>query len=225
MANRSDLLLQWVSNGAAKSACKAWHYSGSFPACRSACVGVWESGQFIGAVVFGHGGNYRAGAPYGLRIGDVVELTRVALNSHTTPVSRIVAISLRMLRASSPGVRLVVSYADPAAGHVGGIYKAGGWVYVGQTPAGYEFRLHGRRLQKRSYTGLNYGQPKWKVPTGAERVATPGKHKYLMPMDPETRTRLSALAVPYPKAPVEHEHAPTDQVGDGGPIRPAGSNP
>jgi len=48
------------------------------------------------------------------------------------------------------GVRLVVSYADPAHGHHGGIYQAGNWVYLGRTHAEAAHRVragtswHGR---------------------------------------------------------------------------------
>ena len=44
------------------------------------------------------------------------------------------AIALRLLARHSPGLRLVVSYADPAQGHVGTIYQAAGWTYLGVTP-------------------------------------------------------------------------------------------
>lgn len=195
-----SLRLDWCSHAAAKWAVENWHYSRSMPVSKNTRIGVWEDGEFIGAVIFATGANMSIGSPYGLTSLEVCELVRVALKAHKAPVSRIMAIALRMLRKHCPGTRLVVSYADPTEGHVGGIYQAGGWIYNGRSADSYEFRLNGKRLQKRAYTGFNFRDLKKKpLPAGAVKVATVGKHRYLMPLDAETRARLAPRAMPYPK--------------------------
>lgn len=196
-----SLRLDWCSHAAATWAVENWHYSRRMPAGKMVRVGVWEGGAFIGAVIFSQGGNMSLGAPYGLTSLEVCELVRVALKVHKAPVSRIVAIALRMLRKHCPGTRLVVSFADPTEGHTGGIYQAGGWLYTGRTADSYEFRLHGVRIQKRAYTGVQFGKPgsKATLPPGAVKVPTAGKHRYVMPLDAETRARLAPRAMPYPK--------------------------
>jgi hypothetical protein len=108
-------------------------------------------------------------------------------------------IAQKFLVKKSPGLRLIVSFADPSAGHHGGIYQASGWLYCGASVPSYEFRLNGKRLQKRAYTGANYGSPKMVLPEGAVKIATPGKHRYLMPLDKEMSARIAPLAKPYPK--------------------------
>ena len=107
-----DLRLDWCSYEAAKYAVEHWHYSRSMVAGKSSKVGVWEDGKFIGCVVFSRGANNHLGSPYGLEQTDLCELTRVALTRHVAPVSRIVSIAVRMLRKQSPGLRLIVSFAD-----------------------------------------------------------------------------------------------------------------
>lgn len=196
-----SLRLDWCSHAAAKWAVENWHYSRSMPAGKMVRIGVWEDGAFIGVVIFSQGGNMSLGAPYGLTPLEVCELVRVALTSHKAPVSRIVAIALRMLKKHCPGTKLVVSFADPTEGHTGSIYQAGGWLYSGRSADSYEFRLHGKRIQKRAYTGDQFGKPgsKATLPPGAVKVATVGKHRYLMPLDDETKARLSSRAMPYPK--------------------------
>lgn len=194
-----SLRLDWCSHAAAKWAVENWHYSRSMPAGKMVRIGVWEDSIFIGVVIFSQGGNMSLGAPYGLTSLEVCELVRVALTGHKAPVSRIVAIAMRMLKKHCPGTRLVVSYADPTEGHTGGIYQAGGWIYSGKTLTSREFRLHGVRLQRRAYTGKNYGAAKLDLPPGAITVAVPGKHRYLMPLDAETKARLASRAMPYPK--------------------------
>ena len=57
---------------------------------------------------------------------ECAELCRVALTKHETPVSKIISIACRMLKKAMPGLRLVVSFADPERGHVGVVYQGAG---------------------------------------------------------------------------------------------------
>src|SRR5688500_6166428 len=115
------LRLDWCSHTAAMFACKAWHYSRSLPTPPLVRVGVWERGAFVGCVLFSRGANKHLGSAFGLGQTEVAELLRVALREPETPVSRIVSVAVRMLRRHCPGLRLVVSFADPEQGHVGAI--------------------------------------------------------------------------------------------------------
>ena len=196
---KADLRIDWATHAAAKYACENWHYSRSLPVGKLVKVGAWEKGEFVGVVLFAWGMNKSLGSPYGLQMNECCELVRVAMKPHECAVSRVMALALGFLRKQSQGLRLVVSFADPAAGHHGGIYQAGGWTYTGQSAANFEWRLNGKRLNKRAYTGHNFGNPKMQVPTGATRVTLPGKHRYLMPLDAEMRKQIAPLAKPYPK--------------------------
>ena len=126
-----SLRLDFCSAEAARYACKHWHYSCSVPFGKSVKIGVWEDGQFIGVIIYAQGANYNIAKPFAMRQEQVVELCRVALKGHKAPVSRIVAISLRLLKKVCPGIELVVSYADADQGHYGGIYQAGNWIFIG----------------------------------------------------------------------------------------------
>lgn len=188
-----SLRLDWCSHEAAKYAVEHWHYSRAMPTGKLAKLGVWEQGQFVGAIIFGRGATFDIGSPYGLPQTQVCELVRVALAQHSSPVSRMVAIALRLLQRAMPGLRLVVSYADPQEGHHGGIYQAGNWLYVGTGKGDWEVFVRGRWCHRRnahSIRGTSVGLP---------RRAYPGKHKYLMPLDDEMRQKLLPLAKPYPK--------------------------
>jgi len=193
------LRIDWATHESASFAVKNWHYSETLPVGKLVKVGVWEDAKFIGVVIYSWGANNNLSKPYGLAMVECCELVRVAVTAHKTPVSRIMAIAQKFLLKKSPGLRLVVSFADPSAGHHGGIYQANGWLYCGASASSYEFRLNGKRLQKRAYTGENYGNPKMALPVGAEKVATPGKHRYLMPLDDVMRAKIAPLAKPYPR--------------------------
>lgn len=136
--SKVDLRVDWCDYKAAKYAVEHWHYSCSMPTPPHNLVGVWEDARFIGCVIFGRGSNNNGHKPYDIKMTEFCELTRIALSAHHTEVSRIVSIALRFLKTKSPGLRLVVSYADPNHGHHGGVYQAGNWVYTGQTGKDFE---------------------------------------------------------------------------------------
>lgn len=197
----TTLRMDWATSKALAFACKHWHYSGIVPSGKVVRIGVWEDDRFVGVVCFSLGATGKLGTRYGLTGLQVCELARIAMTTHVTPVSRIVAIALRMLKRLCPGTRLVVSFADPLAGHHGGIYQAGGWIYAGLTAKVSEFRdAHGNRIPRRAYVGSCFGQPRRPLPPGAYKVPIPGKHRYLMPLDETMRRELQSFSQPYPRA-------------------------
>lgn len=200
-----DLRVDWCSYEAAKYAVTHWHYSRSLPTPPHNRVGVWENNQFIGCVIFGRGSNNNGHKPYKLDMTEFCELTRIALSRHETPVSRIVKLAIAFLKQKSPGIRLIVSYADPNVGHYGGIYQAGNWVYTGKTSDDFEaIDKSGRKWHSRqvSRTGVKrqYGTLR-SVPKldDCEIVKLSGKHRYLYPLDRAMRKQIAPLAKPYPK--------------------------
>lgn len=189
---------------AAKYAVDHWHYSHKMPSGKLIKYGVWQNERLIGAVVYGRGGNRNMLAPYGLAPTGGCELVRVALNGdQTEPASALVAATLRDLHATNPGLRLVVSYADTAQGHVGTLYQAGNWTYVGLMVPQSEVMIRGVRHHKRSVSS-RYGMASVQmlreyVDPNARWVTTPPKHCYLMPLDRAMRRKLAPLALPYPR--------------------------
>jgi hypothetical protein len=225
----SSLRVDWCSTEAAAYAVRRWHYTGDLPGGKLARLGVWEDGAFIGAVVFGNGATPMIGRPFGLGPDEVCELVRVALGPHRCEVSQVLAISTRMLHRAMPGLRLVVSFADTAQGHDGGIYRGAGWVYLGAS--GYHaYVVCGRPVHPRtlhSRYGMGGQSIAWlreHVDASATRVRTPPKHKYALALDIETRLLLEAMRRPYPPARAGGVGAGTDDSqspGDGAKPIPA----
>lgn len=199
----TDLRLDWCSYDAAKYACENWHYSGCMPAGKTLKIGVWEDADYTGVVIYSWGSAPNIGEPYELDQTEVCELTRVALDDHTTPVTRILSISRKLLTDRSPGVRLVVSYADPEQDHDGTIYQADNWIYERQLDGRDYIKIDDEVHHPRSLNST-YGTSsveKLKSMFGADRVErTPveGKHKYLYPLDDDIRDRVESLRQPYP---------------------------
>jgi len=229
-SSHPNLRVDWCSYEAAKYAVTTWHYSHTMPKSKNAYLGVWEQSEFIGALVYSLGsGRATDGRGFGLqRSFEVVELARVALRSHVSPVSRILAISVRLLRREFPKLRLIVSYADPRHGHVGPIYQATNWLYVGPTSPSRAFvdalgREHHSRVVSHSGVNSHFGQSRHALRTqdAIKIIRLPGKHRYLYPLDPEIATRIRPLAKPYPKrAKDSSEPSPVHGEEDGAaPIR------
>lgn len=199
------LKLDWCSHEAAKHAVGRWHYSRTMPASKLVRVGVWEDGRFRGAILYGVGANRHLARPFGLEITQACELVRVALApGRAHPTSKCLAVSLRMLRRQSPGLKIVVSYADTKEGHLGTIYQATNWLYLGASTQPY-LRVKGKIEHPRSLYD-RYGPRGQSVPwlrqhvdPRAERVAMPAKLKYVWPFDPALRARLESVSQPYPK--------------------------
>jgi len=199
---KADLRIDWATHEAAKYACVNWHYSGCLPAGKLVKVGAWEHGKFIGVVLFGRGATPNLGRPYQLGQDECVELVRIALTKHDSPVSRIASLEMKFLGRSNPKLRLVVSFADQSQGHHGGIYQAGNWIYNGQGGPAKFYMIRGKLTHPRSIGAKGLVQNihgARQIDPNATVVDVPGKHRYLMPLDADMRARIMPLAKPYPK--------------------------
>ena len=199
-----------------------WHYSKSMPTPPLIRVGVWEACQFIGCILFSRGANFHLGSPFGLDTTEIAELARVALAQHATPVSRIMAIAVKLLKGHAPGLRCLVSYADPNYQHIGTIYQAGGWLFLGETDQSFKYRDASGRIWHNRQVGVNgikrqYGTLR-RVPRIADcqRISELGKLKYVLPLDVGMRSQILPLVQPYPKRLKDSENRPAIQRGEGG---------
>lgn len=201
----SDLRLDFCSHEAAKYAIRHWYYRDELPIGKLVRIGVWEDDIFRGVLLFGPGASDSLGARYGFTPLETCELCRIALGQHTAPLTRILRVALLLLHRQSPGIRLVITFADPSAGHVGTVYQAANWLYLGQTASDkrylYQGRwYHSREVKTRGWTDRPGGKRTWAPkPIDCERVEpTTPKLRYGWPMDNEARERLQPFALPYP---------------------------
>jgi hypothetical protein len=219
LSRKSTLKLDWCSYDAAKYAVRHWHYSRSLPCSKTARLGVWEDDRFIGAVVFAWGANRHLAGEYKLKMTECAELCRVALAKHSTPVSRILSITVKLLKREMPGIRLIVSYADLNHGHFGKIYQASNWVFVGETGNEAGIVLNGKLTHRRTINS-KYGTStiEWlheHVDSCARRIEGKPKFKYLLPLDDEIAGRISMLARDYPQMRATGETSDTPGVHPG----------
>lgn len=197
------LKIDWCSHEAAVYAVMHWHYSKLMPKSKLAKFGVWEDGKFVGSVIYGLGATPNIVKPFDVEMHEICELVRVALTNHQTPVSRIIAITIKILKREMSGIRLIVSFADTSKGHHGGIYKAGGWIYLGANTY-YAYKILGEDVHPRTISDrYGRGDIMWlrkNVDPLAYTYKNGVKYKYVMPMDEKMRIQISPLAKPYPLA-------------------------
>ena len=194
-----DLKVDWCSYDAAKYAVEHWHYSKCLPCCKTVKIGIWENDKFIGVIIFSWGATSTLVKQYGLVMTEGCELTRVALNDHITQVSKLVSIAIKFLKNKNPGLKLIVSFADPEQNHVGTIYQAGNWIFTGITSKSISYY----DKSGRKYHPRNVGYIKKRAilisPTKCRKVITDGKYRYLMPLNKKMRKQILPLSKPYPK--------------------------
>lgn len=190
------LKVDFCDTDAAKFACKRWHYSGVVSIAGGAVrFGVWENDVFVGCLLFAKGANKDLFKPYGIKKSEGLELTRIALQrGHQTPVTKIMAICMKLIRKHWPGIKLIVSFADTEQGHHGGIYQGANFIYTGLSIAADEYVVAGKRYHGRSYrsrfgTGAKVGQC----------IKGSRKHRYVYPFTDALRAFCMTQSKPYPK--------------------------
>lgn len=199
-----NLRLDYCSHQAAEFACKHWHYSKTIPCGKLVKFGVWEDEKFIGAIIYGRGATPQIGSPYGLLQTQICELVKIALTNHKTPVSKMIGISLKLLRKQNSGLKMVVSFADGSQNHHGGIYQASNWIYCGGAET-HKYIVLGKEHHPKTLHakyGIGGQSIPWlrsHVDKNAQRIKSGFKHRYLYPFCELTKNKILKLSKPYPK--------------------------
>lgn len=152
------------------------HYLHRWPGVVVCNFALLDGGMAIGCMVFALPPRETM-KRYGVNLA--WELARLFIddgtpkNSETWFMSRVV----QLVRIGRPDVELLVSYADPSAGHIGTIYKAGNWIADGHTD---QERKSPRCDYVAVATGKHYSR-KGHVPSGVrvERVPRVSKFRYI----------------------------------------------
>lgn len=209
--DKPKLRLDWATHAAAKYACQNWHYSKTIPKSKLVKIGVWENDKYIGVLIYSYGATPDLVKPYRCTMQQGCELTRVALTNHKIPVSKIMAISFKFLKKHCPGLKVIVSFADPNEGHHGGIYQATNWYFTGKSTGCWFYR---HKKSKKMYHPRNVSMNlnlsgKTIRPTECDKIWKDGKYRYVKPLCPEVENIVKKMSKPYPKR-VKHS---VDAIG------------
>tara|TARA_Y100000114_G_scaffold122380_1_gene117694 strand:- start:918 stop:1571 length:654 start_codon:yes stop_codon:yes gene_type:complete len=213
-----NLKLAWIDHASAKKAVFRWHYSRRMPIGKLAKIGVFENDKFIGCVIYGRGASPKVlSKEANLDCNsEFVELVRVALDKHENPVTKIISISIKLLKRKNPNLKAIVSFADTKQGHLGKIYQAGNWIYTGLGSVGSNsYFVFGKETHQRTI-GQNYLKPfkeycdkgfegtfhDWLieyVDPNIRIIKSSPKFKYIYPLNEETRNVVLKHKKGYPK--------------------------
>ena len=223
-AGRTDLLGAWwedidtslskaevreISHTKASEIILKYEWLGDMPQAATRSFGLFHAGVLAGAVVFAtKPGANLVSSSSGVVPPDALYLSRGACAhwAHPHAASWMISRVCALLAPCS-----VLAYSDPAAGEIGTIYQALGWVHIGASKGGQTaFLVDGKMITARSFKrDRNYevGQSIEEVRRAFPRahvVPVPRKSRYVGVYGPKhyKRNILSKLAQeakPYPK--------------------------
>lgn len=199
------ITLKRATPEAVRYACMNFHYAKAIPSARYAYNVYNANREWCGAIIFGSGATPNIASAVNMKIGEVVELARVALNGKQPCTSECVGAALRQLHKDAPQIKMVVSFADADQNHFGTIYQATNWIYLGNMNENERgaFIIHGKKMHPKSVHAHGWVQSvQWlrdHVDPNATEFKTRGKRKYIFVFDKRLRKQWQAKALPYPK--------------------------
>jgi hypothetical protein len=157
----------------------AKHYLGKWPGVTVLTLGLLRNWEVLGVCVFALPPRETA-KRYGCTVWELARLwidDAVPTNAETFLIGR----SIRYVRQHHKSVGLIVSYADPSAGHSGTIYKASNWKPDGRTD-------EGRKTPRVDYvcaeTGKKFARSSH-IPDGTQvnKVPRVSKFRFVYPLE------------------------------------------
>ncbi|MFC1968146.1 DNA methyltransferase [Chloroflexota bacterium] len=180
------------------------HYLHSLPGGTKLAFGIFVEDRLLGAITFGVGPYNVFSLVDGTYPDNCLTLTRFWLSEKLPPnsESRVISVCLRYLKKYTT-LKFIMTYADPAQGHVGTIYQATDWLYTGLSEATPKFDIgdgiarHSRSLAH----AFGSHSLKYLSEHGLKVKVLPqiSKHRYIYFLDKNYRNRLKNPALPYPK--------------------------
>lgn len=178
-------------------ACKNFHYSKSVPAVQYGYNVYNDNDEWCGVILYGGGANNNMPKSFNKNAGEVLELVRVALNGKQEYTSKAVALSLKQLHKDDPLVQIVVSYADHRQRHLGTIYQATNWIYLGKTiTSDTQYFYKGKWTHERT---INAQKNRNELKKMLSKRENSNKFKYVFVFNKRERKQYLKLAQPYPK--------------------------
>ena len=197
-----DLMIKPVSPRVARTMCETHHYLMSYPGGTLFNLGVFVGHALLGVAVVGVGPFnvhrlFRDAEPE-----EVACLSRLWLDDRCgrNSESRVLGIILRLLRRHQSTIKALVAYSDPAAGHTGVIYRAGGFAYLGRSVGMALYRLSDGSVRHSRSVGHSFGTHSLAhfraLGIDVRPVPQSTKFVYAAFIDPTWRDRLTRPILP-----------------------------
>ncbi len=152
MFDFSKIEIKLIPNNEAKQFMQKYHYTKSCPKSTYA-LGFYYNNQLCTMIVYGQPSNFNLAKSLweGGNEQECLELLRLfsfdwcPKNIESYCISK----SIKWLKQNHPEIKILVSYADTSVGHVGYIYQASNWLYIGKSSAEREIFIDGVKRHRR----------------------------------------------------------------------------
>jgi hypothetical protein len=179
------------SQSEARQFLELFHYDGFGRSAK--VIYAAKAGEIvIGVAKFCSQGRQGTAGTIKLQQNEILELDRFCIHDqyHEKNLgSFLMSRYLKKIRKEHPTIKAIVSFADPAHGHDGTLYKASNWTELGETTKSYYYELpDGKIIKKRSFYNhikkhrMNVSMSESEVAKamGLTKVATPPKKKFVI---------------------------------------------
>tara|TARA_R100000808_G_C2154957_1_gene166476 strand:+ start:1208 stop:1783 length:576 start_codon:yes stop_codon:yes gene_type:complete len=143
---KRDYAVRVVPHAVASRFIVAHHYARGTANTSSVSLGLFPSSAFwnddiIGACLYMSAPKKAVESLSGIGKNEALSLSRLAIHPDvpTNGASFLIGASIRHIRRTLPHIRVLMSWADEGQGHLGQIYRATNWEYVGPTGKNYSW--------------------------------------------------------------------------------------
>ena len=207
-----DYSISLIEKAIAKELIVANHYTHKWSSCRYS-LGLFLGDELHGVAIYGFpvGRQVVKSISPQLENQDVLELTRLWLRDEAPKNSEsfFIGQTFKWLKENTD-TKVLISYADPMADHLGIIYQATNWLYKGNNTMlvkGYLHKINGEWMHPRSVVA-KYGTVKesslLEIDPDYERKELKKKHRYIYILTDKREKKnilqnLKHPILPYPK--------------------------
>ncbi len=209
-----DIIVKELNLKLAKKIILGNHYSHSWPNT-SVALGYYARNKLLGVVCFGVGANKSLipSVCRGVRADEGYELVRLfAFNWAPRNIeSFMISQSIKYLQKNYPHIKVLVSFADPAQGHLGIIYQATNWLYTGKGDGEFFFKHKGRIIHPRTLSDYPKDKRMKIRHNPKNKVWKDGKHRYIYLLGSKKQRKLLKKCLKLPRLPYP-KSVPMNQV-------------
>jgi hypothetical protein len=191
-----------ASREAVEYACLHFHYVKLVPPSYSYAYNIYnDDNEWCGCILFGLGANSNMSKFLNCIAGSCLELQRVALNGKQghNATSKAVSMAMREVKKDAVYLKCLFSYADAEQKHVGIIYQATNWIYVGKGGDCPYIGPDGKKYHSRTVNHIKERTGKSAEDLGFVRLKVLKKYLYIYPYDKEIKKQMLRKQKSYPK--------------------------
>jgi len=205
MKSVKNIILKPISKAGAIKIVEKYHYSHKISPTSQICLGAYYNNILSGVIIYGIPIAAKTFQTVNnTKAKECLELQRLALSPEMAKnsESRVISISLKIIKKRYPHIKWIVSFADENQNHLGIIYQATNWIYTGEGSGMNIYVKNGKKYHNRNvsrYKRLYNLNEEDLIKVGFEILKQKKKHRYYYFLHQECKKDLKYKILPYPK--------------------------